>query len=115
MVGLCVWNSVAGVVCSLMWLPWKCVFEPGPNVALLLSTATGDADGEAIEMAFSKKKVEDRKAWLTAFEPGTFLDMQAQDLSYEDFVNKVGGWMGQRSHHVRTAVPTRTVLVRCGL
>ena len=48
----------------------------------------GEEDGEAIEMAFSKKKVEDRKAWLTAFEPGTFLDMAADDLSYQDFVNK---------------------------
>ena len=25
-------------------------------------------------MAFSRKKVEDRKKWLRAFEPGTFLD-----------------------------------------
>ena len=39
-------------------------------------------------MAFSKKKVEDRKAWLTAFEPGTFLDMAADDITYQDFVNK---------------------------
>ena len=40
-------------------------------------------------MAFSKKKIEERKAWLTAFEPGTFLDMAVDDLSYQDFVNKV--------------------------
>ena len=39
-------------------------------------------------MAFSKKKIEERKAWLTAFEPGTFLDMAVNDLSYQDFVNK---------------------------
>ncbi|GAX77591.1 hypothetical protein CEUSTIGMA_g5035.t1 [Chlamydomonas eustigma] len=48
----------------------------------------GDGDGEAIEMAFSKKKIEERKAWLTAFEPGTFLDMAQEELSYQDFVNK---------------------------
>ena len=57
-----------------------------PLLPLLLS---GDEDGEAIEMAFSKKKIEERKAWLTAFEPGTFLDMAENDLSYQDFVNKV--------------------------
>jgi DNA topoisomerase-2 len=51
---------------------------------------TGDEDGEAIEMAFSKKAVEDRKAWLSAFVPGTYLDMTEQNLSYKDFVNKVG-------------------------
>ena len=31
-------------------------------------------DGGALELAFSKKKIEERKAWLAAVEPGTFLD-----------------------------------------
>ncbi|CAI5535699.1 unnamed protein product [Closterium sp. Naga37s-1] len=49
---------------------------------------TGEEDGESIEMAFSKKKVEDRKTWLRNVEPGTFLDQSAKTISYSDFVNK---------------------------
>ncbi len=40
-------------------------------------------------MAFGKKHVEDRKAWLSSFVPGTFLDSEASRISYDDFVNKV--------------------------
>lgn len=49
---------------------------------------TSDADGELIDMAFSKKKVEDRKRWLRAFEPGTFLDHSVQQVKYDDFINR---------------------------
>lgn len=49
----------------------------------------GDEDGQAIEMAFSKKKVEERKDWLRAFVPGTFLDHSAEHISYSEFVHRV--------------------------
>lgn len=39
-------------------------------------------------MAFSKKKVEERKDWLRNFVPGTFLDHSEDVISYKDFVNK---------------------------
>ena len=46
-------------------------------------------------MAFSKKKVDDRKQWLQGFVPGTFLDHAAETISYSHFVHKVGGsWWG---------------------
>jgi DNA topoisomerase-2 len=48
----------------------------------------GAEDDEAIEMAFSKKKIEERKEWLAAFKPGTYLDMAEDELTYQDFVNK---------------------------
>ena len=48
----------------------------------------GDEDGEAIEMAFSKKRVEDRKRWLSGYVPGTFLDQSVDAISYADFVHK---------------------------
>jgi DNA topoisomerase II len=48
----------------------------------------GDEDGEALEMAFSKKKVEERKEWLRSFVPGTYLDHSADRISYADFVHK---------------------------
>ena len=40
-------------------------------------------------MAFSRKKIEERKAWLRGFVPGTYLDHTARDITYTDFVNKV--------------------------
>lgn len=50
---------------------------------------SGETDGDAIQMAFSKKAVEDRKQWLSNFVPGTFLDSEASKISYSDFVHKV--------------------------
>nr|GMC86459.1 DNA topoisomerase 2-like [Ipomoea batatas] len=47
-----------------------------------------DRDGEAIELAFSKKKIEARKNWLRQFEPGTHLDQNMKSIKYTDFVNK---------------------------
>ncbi|EFJ45103.1 hypothetical protein VOLCADRAFT_94598 [Volvox carteri f. nagariensis] len=49
---------------------------------------TGDEDGDAIELAFSKKRVDDRKEWLSNFVPGTYLDQSAEKISYADFINK---------------------------
>ncbi|XP_047341634.1 DNA topoisomerase 2 [Impatiens glandulifera] len=45
-------------------------------------------DNDAIELAFSKKKIEARKNWLRQFEPGTFLDHSEKLITYSDFVNK---------------------------
>lgn len=49
---------------------------------------SGDSDGESLEMAFSKKKVEQRKEWLRNFAPGTYLDHSQESISYSDFVHK---------------------------
>ncbi|QDS73057.1 DNA topoisomerase 2 [Venturia effusa] len=45
-------------------------------------------EAEMIDLAFSKKKADARKNWLREFVPGTFLDMSAKQISYNDFVNK---------------------------
>lgn len=46
-------------------------------------------ENQFIELAFSKKKADDRKLWLERFVPGTYLDMQKTEaISYDDFVNK---------------------------
>lgn len=49
---------------------------------------TGERDGDSIDMAFSKKRIEDRKLWLQNFMLGTYVDHREKDLSYYDFVNK---------------------------
>ncbi len=36
-------------------------------------TWEGDEDGDAIEMAFSKKRADDRKAWITNFKVSLML------------------------------------------
>ena len=43
---------------------------------------------ELLELAFSKKKADERKEWLRQFKPGTYLDHSAKEITYTDFVNK---------------------------
>ncbi|KAL4780308.1 DNA topoisomerase [Aspergillus varians] len=47
-----------------------------------------DSEIELIELAFSKKKIEERKEWLRQFKPGTYMDHSVDKISYTDFVNK---------------------------
>lgn len=69
--------------------PRKCskYLEAGRTADCSWSNA-GRQDDEAIELAFSKKKIEERKAWLASFQPGTYLDQSVDQISYADFVNK---------------------------
>ena len=43
---------------------------------------------DVIDMAFAKKRVEDRKLWLLSMEPGTHIDYDVETVSYDEFVNK---------------------------
>ena len=45
-------------------------------------------DDECIDMAFSKKKVDERKQWLSNCKPGTYLDMSVDTIKYSEFINK---------------------------
>ncbi|OQS54833.1 top2 [Ecytonucleospora hepatopenaei] len=47
-----------------------------------------DDDKQLVDLAFNKKKADERKTWLGAFEPGTFLDQAQEIISIKDFVNK---------------------------
>jgi DNA topoisomerase-2 len=47
-----------------------------------------DNEDKLIELAFSKKKADERKEWLRQFKPGTFLDHSAAKITYTDFINK---------------------------
>ncbi|KAL4880533.1 DNA topoisomerase [Aspergillus karnatakaensis] len=47
-----------------------------------------DKEAELIELAFSKKKIEERKEWLRQFKPGTYFDFSTEKISYTDFINK---------------------------
>lgn len=45
-------------------------------------------DTELIDLAFSKKKADDRKEWLKQYEPGTVLDPKLTEIPIGDFINK---------------------------
>nr|ADL09409.1 DNA topoisomerase II [Omphalotus nidiformis] len=49
---------------------------------------TQEGDRELIELAFSKKKADERKEWLRQFKPGTFLGHRLDEIPYSEFVNK---------------------------
>ncbi|KAF7986171.1 hypothetical protein HWV62_38564 [Athelia sp. TMB] len=51
-------------------------------------STTVEGDKELIELAFSKKKADERKEWLRQFKPGTYLDHNMDEISYSDFINK---------------------------
>ncbi|KAJ7071601.1 type II DNA topoisomerase [Mycena amicta] len=50
--------------------------------------ATQEGDRDLIDLAFSKKKTEERKEWLRQFKPGTFLDHRLEEIPYSEFINK---------------------------
>lgn len=45
-------------------------------------------DEGLIDLAFSKKKADDRKEWLRGFQPGTHLDPNLTEIPISDFINK---------------------------
>lgn len=66
---------------------------------------TQDGDKELIDLAFSKKKADERKDWLREFkvsvgvcyrlgdmliisQPGTFLNHDMDEIPYSDFINR---------------------------
>ena len=50
--------------------------------------AMQDNEPELIELAFSKKKADERKEWLRQFKPGTYLDHASSKITYTDFINR---------------------------
>ncbi|GAA6056524.1 DNA topoisomerase 2 [Rhodotorula toruloides] len=45
-------------------------------------------DRALIDMAFNKKKADDRKEWLRGFVPGTYMDHDVDEVPIKDFINK---------------------------
>lgn len=50
--------------------------------------ALEEGDKELIDLAFSKKKADERKEWLRLFKPGTYLDPSLPKVPISDFINK---------------------------
>ncbi|KAG6820232.1 hypothetical protein H0H93_003595 [Arthromyces matolae] len=49
---------------------------------------TQEGDKELIDLAFSKKKADERKEWLRQFKPGTYLDHSTDEIQLSDFINR---------------------------
>ena len=49
---------------------------------------TGEQDDESIDLAFNKKKADDRKIWLQSCNPNAFVDHNVKELKYKDFIHK---------------------------
>ncbi|KAK1933293.1 putative DNA topoisomerase II [Babesia divergens] len=47
-----------------------------------------NGDDDSIDMAFNKKRVDDRKVWMQSYEHGTTVDHSIKSLRYADFINK---------------------------
>jgi DNA topoisomerase-2 len=50
--------------------------------------ALNDEDRGLVDMAFSKKKADDRKDWLRKVKPGTHMDHNEAEIPISDFINK---------------------------
>jgi len=49
---------------------------------------TGYSADDLIDLAFSKKRADDRKDWIGKFEPGTFVDYDVEKMFISDFIRK---------------------------
>jgi len=49
---------------------------------------TGELSDETMDLAFNKKRPDDRKKWLHEYNPENVLDYTKPNITYEDFVNK---------------------------
>lgn len=58
------------------------------NKHMLPFQTTQPGDRDLIDLAFNKKKADDRKEWLRQFRPGTFLDHNIDQVPISDFINK---------------------------
>lgn len=50
--------------------------------------ALRDEDKLSIDLAFSKKKADDRKEWLRNYQVGTYLDPELSQIPITEFINK---------------------------
>lgn len=48
----------------------------------------GIEDDRAIDLAFNKKKADDRKTWINGYVEGNLIDHTSEEVSYSDFINK---------------------------
>ncbi len=53
----------------------------------MVSYECAEGTDEAIQLAFSKRRADDRKEWLASYNPKTMLDTSTKRIAYERFVH----------------------------
>ena len=48
----------------------------------------GETCDDSVDMAFNKKRPDDRKTWLASYSRDAFLDTRKPEVSYSDFINQ---------------------------
>ena len=85
-------NSVAG---------WKIKYYKGlgtstgkefkeyfANKKVVIFDHVGDESDDAIDKVFNKKRADDRKLWLGAYDRKTYLDTNHSNVTYQDFIDR---------------------------
>jgi len=80
---------------------WKCKYYKGlgtstskefkeyfANKKTVEFVSTGEASRNSIDMAFNKKRANDRKDWLIAYNRADYLDTSQKNVTYEEFIEK---------------------------
>lgn len=49
---------------------------------------TGEVSDERLDLAFNKKKADERKEWLGGYDKQHILDVNTKQVTYEDFIDK---------------------------
>ncbi|CAL1697067.1 unnamed protein product [Somion occarium] len=57
------------------------------NKHMIAFSTVKEEERDLIELAFSKKKADERKEWLRQLKPGTFLDHNTREITIKDFIN----------------------------
>jgi DNA topoisomerase-2 len=60
------------------------------NMHLVTYDYTGDDSNMTMDLAFNKKRADDRKKWLTEYDPDSSIVMKEskEHVSYQDFINR---------------------------
>lgn len=58
------------------------------NMKMLEYKYTGKPSDESLDLAFNKKRADDRKDWLMKYDRDSVLDYAKKDIPYEEFVNR---------------------------
>ncbi|KAJ3332095.1 DNA topoisomerase 2 [Blyttiomyces sp. JEL0837] len=66
---------------------WKREHEEGKGYTIKYYKME-ENEQQLIDMAFNKKKADDRKEWLRQFQPGTYMDHSIPEIPISDFINK---------------------------
>lgn len=92
------WRETEGMTCSYKQKYYKGLGTSSPQEMreyfgqldkhLKKFDSLNDEDKSCIDLVFSKKKADDRKEWLRAFQPGTYLDSTLTEIPISEFINK---------------------------